>query len=150
MTSVNMKSDLVDDCKYKIEGRQSLHRSKTSKIHQTHESDDRSDTELTLSSDTRGEFLHCSKRTEICSSGPMDINKLSHFSEGDVCTPNTTIVDEALVGKAAGEGHEADHLKGLLLLNLDLIQHQQELLSMKDRQLKLVRAENEAVRVYLM
>jgi len=44
-----------------------------------------------------------------------------------------------------GNFRETRHLKDLLLVNLDLIQRQQELLSEKDRRIQHLQHENESV-----
>jgi len=46
-----------------------------------------------------------------------------------------------------GNFRETRHLKDLLLVNLDLIERQQELLSEKDRWIQHLQHENESVRL---
>jgi len=50
-------------------------------------------------------------------------------------------------GAGPDPSQEAKHLKGLFLANIDLVQHQQEILIAKDRTIQSLRLENESVRI---
>ena len=45
-----------------------------------------------------------------------------------------------------GPVEEARHLRGLFLANIDLVQEQQEILVIKERTIRSLRAENQSVR----
>jgi len=49
-----------------------------------------------------------------------------------------------------GSFRETRHLKDLLLVNLDLIERQQELLSEKDRRIQHLQHENESVSLFFV
>ena len=140
-----MKSDLKCSHECKIEGRQSIHARKMSKTSPTRNGavgtnvHIAADSGLPLTLSTVGDGVKYAKSQDC--KRKMDNN--------DGKTGIATAVDGRLcmneVMKAIDETPETKHLKDLLLLHLDWSQQQQELILAKDRQLRDLRSERDAV-----
>ena len=81
----------------------------------------------------------CSKLAEFSKLLESHLEKTTEGNNNDSKTNN----EEPKLSKE--ESQETRHLKELLLLHLDLIQQQQELILMKDRQLQQMTQEKETV-----
>ena len=85
------------------------------------------------------EKMKCSKIAEFSKLLESQLEKTAEGNNNE----SKTNSEEPKLSKE--ESQETRHLKELLLLHLDLIQQQQELILMKDRQLQQVTTEKETV-----
>ena len=132
-----MKYELTNQPRVKIEKLSLISRQKMSKAADNLENDTSSKT----------------KKPTLCISEKFKSPKLTEFSKllesqlsknsDGILTESKPNCEEPKLSKE--ESQETRHLKELLLLHLDLIQHQQSLLLMKERQLQQVSNEKETV-----
>jgi len=142
MTGNTMKSDYMMDSKYRSEGRHSLPRRRVA----TKTSHENGDFEMELSLAIK-ESLKYAKEKE----GQLKrVDRRSPLLNGVQTDESFSRMAGKMLSFATssdqGQGsEEIQQLKDLLLIHIELIQHQQELLANKDKEIRNLRNEKDAV-----
>jgi len=135
-----MKTDISNDSKTRSDGRQSLSRRRVARDHSSRSSEnwafDQNDLALAVQ-----ESLRYAKQAE--KEKTLFEQNTNRKSDSDVKNKK---VEMMLTGKVCDEkAQEPKQLKELLLLHIDLAQHQQEILIQKDKEIKNLKEERNAV-----
>ena len=162
MSKGAMKSELIGKSKAKIEARPPIHHrrmSKSSPVYGNHENGVVVIQDGLLSTAISPRPLgneevsstHDGKNNGIsCPSDSAFDSEVSSTAVNDLKNALNKVSASALPGQSSNDKElEVANLKDLLILNLDLIQHQQQLLIARDRQIKTLAAEKDAVSCFL-
>ena len=142
MTGNRMKSDHTMDSKYRPEGRTSLPRRRVA----TKNCSQNGDFEMELSLAIK-ESLKYAKEKEgqlkrVDSTSPL----LNGVQSDESFSRMAGKVLSFATSNDQGQGfEEVQQLKDLLLIHIELIQHQQELLANKEKEIRMLRNEKDAV-----
>lgn len=142
MTGGNSRADSFSDSRGRAEGRSALPRRRATKM--SYSETGGFDTDLALAVQ---ESLRYARQAEREAKEREESTISNHVDGERSCmmpskfTDGTT--DECVMQSCA-------HLKDLLLVNLDLVQHQQEMLTDKEKEIRAVKSENNMVSVKLL
>ncbi|XP_076461259.1 uncharacterized protein LOC143293853 [Babylonia areolata] len=145
MTGDKMKSDCTMDSRYRSEGRPSLPRRRVA----TKTSHENGDFEMELSLAIK-ESLKYAKEKEGQLKG---VDKTSPLLNGVKSDESFSRMAGKVLTFATssdqGQGSEVQQLKDLLLIHIELIQHQQEQLANKDKEIRILRNEKDTLQCRL-
>ena len=124
------------DNKYRSEGRYNHPRRRATKISYTHSGSYENDLALAVQ-----ESLLMAKQAEAKKQSAMEENTNIQNCGGFPNSPD----ENKILEKNRNDVQSSKYLKELLLINLDLVQHQQEMLTQRDKEIKKLKSENDNV-----
>lgn len=135
MTGGHSRADSFSDSRGRTEGRSALPRRRATKM--SYSETGGFDTDLALAVQ---ESLRYARQAELEAKEREDSAISNHVGSERSCMMPSKFADECVM-------QSCDHLKDLLLVNLDLVQHQQEMLTDKEKEIRAVKSENNMVSI---
>lgn len=139
MTGGHSRADSFSDSRGRTEGRSALPRRRATKM--SYSETGGFDTDLALAVQ---ESLRYARQAEREAKEREDGTISNHVGGERSCMMQSKFTDETTDECVM---QSCAHLKDLLLVNLDLVQHQQELLTEKEKEIRAVKSENNMVSI---
>lgn len=139
MTGGHSRADSFSDSRGRTEGRSALPRRRATKM--SYSETGGFDTDLALAVQ---ESLRYARQAEREAKEREDGTIPNHVGGERSCMMQSKFTDETTDECVM---QSCAHLKDLLLVNLDLVQHQQELLTEKEKEIRAVKSENNMVSI---